>query len=103
MRPSLGDSASGKTTREHIVEVTDEVFCHRGFDRTSFASIAAAVHLSRANFYYHFKAKDDILDAVIDARVADTRRMLAQWEDQACDPGRGHPGQCLPRRTVHPP
>ncbi|MGK8557506.1 TetR/AcrR family transcriptional regulator [Nocardia gipuzkoensis] len=81
-----GDPASGKTTREHIVEAADELFYHRGFEHTSFASIAAAVHLSRGNFYYHFKAKDDILDAVIDARLADTRRMLAQWENQASDP-----------------
>ncbi|UGT38852.1 TetR/AcrR family transcriptional regulator [Nocardia yamanashiensis] len=77
---------SGRTTREHIVAAADELFYHHGFEHTSFASIAEAVRLSRGNFYYHFKAKDDLLDAVIIARLAYTRDMLAQWEAETPDP-----------------
>ena len=69
-------------TRQHIVEAADQLFYEQGFEHTSFADIAAAVGISRGNFYYHFKTKDDILDAVIDLRLANTRRMLAQWEQQ---------------------
>lgn len=71
---------SGKPTREQIVEVADDLFYRQGYEHTSFADIADVVHISRGNFYYHFKAKDEILDAVIDARLANTRAMLAQWE-----------------------
>jgi TetR/AcrR family transcriptional regulator, transcriptional repressor for nem operon len=81
-----GGRAGGAATREHIVAAADELFYHQGFEQTSFASIATAVNLSRGNFYYHFKAKDDLLDAVIDARLAATRCMLSQWEDQVADP-----------------
>ncbi|MET8430911.1 helix-turn-helix domain-containing protein [Nocardia sp. NPDC004860] len=77
---------SGKTTREQIIAAADELFYHRGFEQTSFASIADVVHLSRGNFYHHFKAKDDLLDAVIAARLADTRAMLERWESEAPDP-----------------
>ena len=69
-------------TRQHIVEAADQLFYEQGFEHTSFADIAAAVGISRGNFYYHFKTKDDILDAVIDLRLANIRRMLAQWEQQ---------------------
>jgi len=34
------------------------------------------VQISRGNFYHHFKSKDEILDAVITARLANTRMML---------------------------
>jgi TetR/AcrR family transcriptional regulator, transcriptional repressor for nem operon len=71
---------SDNTTRDHIVEAADRLFYRRGYERTSFSDIADAVQISRGNFYYHFKSKDEILDAVINARVARTRKMLAQWE-----------------------
>ena len=67
------------STREHIVEVADALFYQRGFDRTSFADIAEQVEISRGNFYYHFKSKDDILAAVIERRAAGTQAMLDAW------------------------
>ncbi|MER7209189.1 TetR/AcrR family transcriptional regulator [Streptosporangium sp. NPDC020072] len=77
---------SGAATREQIVDAADRLFYHRGYEHTSFADIAAAVGLSRGNFYYHFKSKDAILDAVIEARLAGTRHMLEQWESQQPTP-----------------
>jgi TetR/AcrR family transcriptional repressor of nem operon len=70
---------SAGTTRDHIVEAADELFYRQGYEHTSFADIADAVQISRGNFYYHFKSKDEILDAVIAARLANTQRMLDQW------------------------
>ncbi|HEY7886322.1 MAG TPA: helix-turn-helix domain-containing protein, partial [Cellvibrionaceae bacterium] len=57
------------TMGEKIVAAADRLFYERGFDATSFADIAEAVQISRGNFYYHFKTKDDILDAVIARRL----------------------------------
>ena len=77
---------SGKTTRDHIVEAADQLFYRQGYAHTSFAHIADAVQISRGNFYYHFKSKDEILDAVIDLRLANTRKMLEQWDAEAEQP-----------------
>ena len=71
---------SEKTTRDHIVEAADQLFYRQGYEHTSFSDIADAVQISRGNFYYHFKTKDEILDAVIKVRLANTRKMLEQWE-----------------------
>jgi AcrR family transcriptional regulator len=70
----------GQTTREKIVQAADDLFYRQGFESTSFADIAAAVNISRGNFYYHFKTKDEILDAVIDQRLTERRAMLDRWE-----------------------
>ncbi|SCB57588.1 transcriptional regulator, TetR family [Rhizobium aethiopicum] len=67
-------------TRLQIVEAADRLFYERGFEATSFADIAGVVGLSRGNFYYHFKTKDEILDAVISHRLCKTRSMLEVWE-----------------------
>ncbi len=77
---------SGATTREQIVEEADRLFHERGFGHASFADIAAAVGISRGNFYYHFKTKDEILDAVIARRRANVQRMLERWESEGASP-----------------
>ncbi|WP_150463083.1 TetR/AcrR family transcriptional regulator [Nesterenkonia ebinurensis] len=73
-------------TRQRIIEAADDLFYRRGFDHTSFADIAGEVHISRGNFYHHFRTKDEILAAVIEARQASTRAMIRLWEDQEPTP-----------------
>jgi len=73
-------SVSKKNTNNQIVEAADRLFYQQGFEHTSFANIAEVVQISRGNFYYHFKTKDEILDAVIKFRLAKTQMMLDKWE-----------------------
>ena len=82
----MSSSTTDKTTREHIVEAADQLFYRQGYEHTSFADIAGAVQISRGNFYHHFKSKDEILDAVIAARLASTERMLSRWEVEGKNP-----------------
>jgi TetR/AcrR family transcriptional regulator, transcriptional repressor for nem operon len=77
---------NAKTTRDHIVEAADRLFYRQGYEHTSFSDIGDVVQISRGNFYYHFKTKDEILDAVIDARAANTQKMLDQWEIEGKEP-----------------
>ncbi len=77
---------SEKSTRDIIIEAADELFYERGFESTSFADIAEIVKISRGNFYYHFKTKDDILEAVIEYRLAVRKVLLERWEDEAEGP-----------------
>ncbi|MDH5546268.1 MAG: TetR/AcrR family transcriptional regulator [Gammaproteobacteria bacterium] len=73
-------------TRQRIIETADLLFYQHGFEHTSFADIAAAVQISRGNFYHHFKTKDEILDAVISRRIANTESMLNRWEEEGDTP-----------------
>ena len=79
-------SPKAQTTRDQIVAASDRLFYEQGFAATSFADIANAVEISRGNFYYHFKTKDEILAAVITLRLANTRRMLDDWSRDADTP-----------------
>jgi TetR/AcrR family transcriptional regulator, transcriptional repressor for nem operon len=74
------------TTRKKIIEAADRLFYERGFESTSFADVAAAVRISRGNFYYHFKSKDEILQAVIAFRLVGVRKMLDAWEAEGRTP-----------------
>jgi AcrR family transcriptional regulator len=71
---------TNRQTGDRIVDAADRLFYEQGFEHTSFSQIAEAVGISRGNFYYHFKTKDEILDAVISHRLARTNAMLENWE-----------------------
>lgn len=73
-------------TRKRIIEAADRLFYQAGYEHTSFADIAGAVGLSRGNFYYHFKTKDQILEAVIAQRMTATQQLLDQWEAEGSGP-----------------
>lgn len=86
MSETLDPAAIEPSTRARIVAAADALFYQRGFEHTSFADIARAVQLSRGNFYYHFKTKDDILEAVIGLRSQRTQAMLDAWTRAADTP-----------------
>ena len=76
----------GEAVRREIVAAANRLFYHRGYNQTSFSDIAQAAGIPRGNFYYYFKSKDDILGAVIDARIEGIRAMLAAWDAAEPDP-----------------
>lgn len=77
---------SNKATREQILEAADQLFYKNGYEHTSFSDIAGAVGISRGNFYYYFKTKDEILEAVIALRLHRTQELLDQWEAEGSHP-----------------
>jgi len=76
----------GEINRQRIVDAANRLFYQRGYNQTSFSDIAGAAGLSRGNFYYYFKTKDDILAAVIRLRIDSIRAMLAEWEAASPSP-----------------
>lgn len=52
--------------RNEILDAADELFGQRGFDGTSTNDILEKVGIARGTLYYHFKSKEDIMDALIE-------------------------------------
>ena len=73
--------AIGKT-RKRIIEIADQLIYEQGFEHASFARIGEIAGISKGNFYHHFKSKDELLSAVIDYRLQNTRTMLQEWEQE---------------------
>ncbi|MDQ1362453.1 MAG: TetR/AcrR family transcriptional regulator, transcriptional repressor for nem operon [Pseudomonadota bacterium] len=79
-------ATKGITNRQRIIEAADRLFYVRGYNRTSFSDISDATGLPRGNFYYYFKTKEDILDAVMDSRVESFGQMLKACTQATDDP-----------------
>lgn len=52
--------------RNEILDVADELFAEKGFEGTSTNDILERVGIARGTLYYHFKSKEDIMDALIE-------------------------------------
>ncbi len=76
----------GAKTRANIVDHAKRLFYHQGYNRTSFTDIVQATGLHRGNIYHYFKTKDDMLQAVIESRLAEFRALLDAWERERSDP-----------------
>ena len=59
----------GRLTKQHIVEASMHLFSARGYAQTTVRDIARQAGISDAAIYYHFPAKRDVLDALIDAEL----------------------------------
>jgi len=73
-------------TKRQIVAAADNLFYRQGYEHTSFSDISSAVNITRGNLYHHFKAKDDILEAVIGERLRKTRETLGYWQTEGGTP-----------------
>lgn len=51
--------------KNEILDAASELFGQKGFDGTSTADILEKVGIARGTLYYHFKSKEDIMDALI--------------------------------------
>lgn len=52
--------------RNEILDVAQRLFTAKGFDNTSTNDILNEIGIARGTLYYHFKSKEEILDAMID-------------------------------------
>lgn len=85
---SAGSRAtSGSSKRERLVDAAGRLFHEQGVERTTLADIAAAADVPLGNVYYYFKAKDDIVDAVVAARLAALDAVFAALEQAHRTPG----------------
>lgn len=52
--------------RSEILDAAEKLFGTKGYDSTSTGDILRELGIARGTLYYHFKSKEDILDAMID-------------------------------------
>lgn len=71
--------------KNEILDAAETLFTLKGFDKTSTNEILEAVGIARGTLYYHFKSKEDIMDALIERH---TSRLLKAAKDIAEDKGK---------------
>lgn len=61
--------------KNEILDVAERLFTSKGFDNTSTNDILKEIGIARGTLYYHFRSKEDILNAMIDRT---TQRLITK-------------------------
>lgn len=64
----LSFQGQGQDTRERIIASAARVFGQKGFQRASLDLVASDAGLTKGAIYWHFKSKNDLYFALLDAR-----------------------------------
>ena len=62
---------------QEFLDVGQRLFYTKGYDQTSIQEIIAAVGVAKGLFYYYFRAKGDLLDAIVERSLAQQIVQLA--------------------------
>jgi AcrR family transcriptional regulator len=78
-------AVQAERTRQQILETAQRLFAELGYDATSLQMIADELGLTKAAVYYHFRAKNEILQAIM---LPGIERLKALLDDAAAIRGR---------------
>lgn len=80
----MTDSGGAGTTtpgkRERLIEAARVRIHQQGVEKTTIADVATSADVPLGNVYYYFKTKDELVEAVIAAHLADITGLLASLE-----------------------
>lgn len=64
---SVAEATAG--SKHKLIEVTIDLMSSRGFGAMGIQSILEAADVTKSNFYYHFKSKEDLCLAALDTMI----------------------------------
>lgn len=71
--------------RAELLDCAQQLFLAQGYERTTINDVITATGLSKGAFYHHFRAKEDLLEAIA-ARFAEQAVAAARaWDDDSLD------------------
>lgn len=84
---SASAAAQPSDTRTRILDAALELFSEHGFDGTTLQQIADRLGFTKAALYYHFRSKDDLLQALIAPAAVGLDALLDTYEGEPDTPG----------------
>ncbi len=66
--------------RDRLIEAAKLMFYQQGVTRTTLADIAQQAQVPLGNIYYHFRTKEALVEAVIQAHLQEVQSLFAQLD-----------------------
>ena len=51
---------------EELIDISEKLFLKNGYEQTAVSEIVKEANVAQGTFYYYFKSKDDVLNAIIE-------------------------------------
>ena len=86
-KPSAAPAARNTLTPEHWVEAATELLVDMGIDSVRVDVVAKHLSVTRGSFYWHFRDRDELLQAMLTQwRDTATEHLIQRFEQQSTDP-----------------
>lgn len=72
-------SRDAAATRQRIITAADDLFYADGLAAVSMDRIASQAGVTKKTLYYHFRSKDDLMGAYLEARRASVLKRYQNW------------------------
>jgi len=69
--------------RLEIIKIAEKLFRDNGYGKTSVEAIIKEMGVAKGTFYYYFKSKGDVLEAIVDHTLDQIVKMAEQVADDA--------------------
>src|SRR5579862_7865050 len=79
-RPGAHGHPGPRDKRERLIAAAAETIYRQGVEKTTLADVAAAAEVPLGNVYYYFKTKNDLVQAVVEAHLAEASAVLTAVE-----------------------
>jgi len=79
--------ARGSETRTRILDVAQEAVLAKGFDATSIEEIVASAEITKSGFFYHFRDKNALAQALIERHIEVEDQLFDDLFDRARELG----------------
>lgn len=73
----------GKPARDRLVSAATKLFYGEGIRSVSIEAVAKKAGVTKRTFYYHFRSKDDLVAAYLEARDQPTLDLFARWFNES--------------------
>jgi len=57
--------------KQELIDIAQYLFLTKGYEQTAVSEIVKEINVAQGTFYYHFKSKVDILEAVVEKFIAE--------------------------------
>ena len=75
---TLARNKNSNDTKNEIIEIATDLFVHKGYDDTTIEDIFKNWGGSKGSLYYHFKSKEEILNAVVNTLVENEEKRIKE-------------------------
>jgi AcrR family transcriptional regulator len=62
--------------RNELINIAEELFSKNGYDQTAVSEIVKKANVAQGLFYYYFKSKDEVLNAIIVRFIEEAKNLM---------------------------
>ena len=74
----------GEKRKQELLKIAYRLIISKGYEETSIDEIIAEAQIAKGTFYYHFKSKEEMLEALINMMITEQTERAKQVLSAPC-------------------